>query len=47
VRLTFVSKQPVADDRGILIASHEVLNQQGELVMALMTRTVMARAVAG
>jgi hypothetical protein len=45
VRLTFVSKQPVADDRGILIASHEVLNQQGELVMALMTRTVMARVV--
>lgn len=43
VRLTFVSKQPVSEERGILIASHEVLNQDGELVMALMTRTVMAR----
>jgi hypothetical protein len=43
VRLTFQSKQPVAEDRGILIAGHEVLNQSGELVMALMTRTVMAR----
>ncbi|MGE0829781.1 MAG: acyl dehydratase [Hyphomonadaceae bacterium] len=45
MRLEFVSKQPVAPDRGILIASHEVLNQNGELVMALMTRTVMARHV--
>ncbi len=44
VRLTFVSKQPVSGERGIVIASHEVLNQDGELVMALMTRTVMARA---
>lgn len=43
VRLTFVSKQPVSADRGILIASHEVLDQTGEMVMALMTRTVMAR----
>jgi hypothetical protein len=43
VRLTFVSKQPVSDDRGILIASHDVLDQAGEMVMALMTRTVMAR----
>lgn len=43
MRVTFVSKQPVTDSRGILIASHEVVNQNGELVMALMTRTVMAR----
>lgn len=43
VRLTFVGKQPMSDDRGILIASHDVLNQHGELVMGLMTRTVMAR----
>jgi hypothetical protein len=44
VRLEFVSKQPVADDRGIVVTQHEVLNQHGELVMALMTRTVVARA---
>jgi len=43
VRLEFLSKQPVADDRGIVITQHEVTNQKGELVMALMTRTVMAR----
>lgn len=44
VRLTFVSKEKTSADRGILIASHEVLNQHGELVMALITRTVMKRA---
>jgi hypothetical protein len=43
VRLTFMSKQPIGDDRGILITQHDVLNQSGELVMSLMTRTVMAR----
>lgn len=43
VRLTFVSKQQLGDDRGILIAEHDVLNQHGELVMSLMTRTLMAR----
>ncbi len=43
LKVTFVGKQPVNDARGILIASHEVVNQNGELVMALMTRTVMAR----
>lgn len=43
VRLTFLSKQTIADDRGILIAQHDMLNQNGELVMSLMTRTLMAR----
>jgi hypothetical protein len=43
VRLTFMAKDAVSQDRGILIANHEVLNQHGELVMALMTRTVMGR----
>jgi len=46
LRVTFVGKQPVNEARGILISSHEVVNQHGELVMALMTRTVMARAPA-
>lgn len=44
VRLTFMSKQPIGDDRGILITQHDLLNQNGELVMSLMTRTVVARA---
>jgi hypothetical protein len=43
VRMEFVAKEPLSAERGILIAQHEVLNQDGELVMALMTRTVMAR----
>jgi hypothetical protein len=43
VRLTFMAKDAVSQDRGILIANHEVLNQHGELIMALMTRTVMGR----
>ncbi|MDX2233857.1 MAG: hypothetical protein NW200_05110 [Hyphomonadaceae bacterium] len=43
VRLTFMSKQVIGDDRGILIAQHDVLNQAGELVMSLMTRTVVRR----
>ena len=43
IRLTFVSKQPIGEDRGILIAQHDVLNQAGELVMSLMTRTMVGR----
>jgi hypothetical protein len=43
VRLEFVSKQAVAEDRGIVVTQHEILNQHGELVMALMTRAVVAR----
>jgi acyl dehydratase len=46
LKVTFVGKQPVNEARGILIASHELVNQNGELVMALMTRTVMARTLA-
>jgi hypothetical protein len=43
VRMEFVAKEPVNDERGILIAQHEVLNQDGELVMALITRIALAR----
>jgi acyl dehydratase len=43
MRLTFMSKQPIDDTRGIMIAQHDVLNQGGELVMTLMSRTVIAR----
>lgn len=43
MKITFMSKQPINDSRGILITQHDVLNQAGELVMTLMTRTVMAR----
>ncbi|MDZ4775288.1 MAG: acyl dehydratase [Alphaproteobacteria bacterium] len=43
MKITFMSKQPINENRGILITQHDVLNQSGELVMTLMTRTVMAR----
>ena len=43
MKITFMSKQPINDTRGILITQHDVLNQSGELVMTLMTRTVMSR----
>lgn len=43
MRLTFMSKQPINESRGIMIAQHDVLNQTGELVMTLMSRTVIAR----
>lgn len=43
MKITFMSKQPINDSRGILITQHDVLNQAGELVMTLMTRTVMGR----
>lgn len=44
VRLSFVSKQPIGDDRGIFIAQHDVTNQTGELVMSVMTRTMVGRS---
>jgi hypothetical protein len=43
VRLTFMAKEPTHADRGILVTQHDVLNPTGELVMALLTRTVIAR----
>lgn len=43
VRLTMTAKQLTGEDKGILFAQHEVLNQAGKLVLSLMTRTVLAR----
>lgn len=43
VRLTFMAKEPTHANRGILVTQHDVVNQTGELVMALLTRTVIAR----
>lgn len=44
VRLTMTAKQNVSDDRGFLFAQHEVLEQNGELVLSLMTRTLLSRS---
>lgn len=43
MRLTFLSKTEIDDERGMVLAQHEVLDQTGALVMTLMTRTSMAR----
>ncbi len=43
VKLTFLTKEPVNDQRGIIIVNHDVLNQNGDLVMSLLTRSVYAR----
>jgi acyl dehydratase len=46
VRLTFMSRDDLAADRGMIVVQHDVLNQHGELVMSLLTRTVMAKKAA-
>jgi len=43
LRMTMTAKDATAPDRGILFAQHELLNQRSELVLSLMTRTLLAR----
>lgn len=43
-RMSFVGKDDIGPDRGILIAMHEVTREDGTLVMSVMTRTVLAKA---
>lgn len=43
VRLSMTGKESTAADRGLLFAQHEVTNQRGDLVLSLMTRTILAR----
>lgn len=43
-RMTFVGKDDIGPDRGILVAMHEVTRQDDTLVMSVMTRTVLAKA---
>lgn len=43
VRLTIKAKHMLTDQRGMLFAQHEILNQDGALVLSLMTRTELAR----
>ena len=46
VRLTLMTKDEVGHDRGIIVTQHDVLNQDGELVMSLLTRTVLGKRAA-
>jgi acyl dehydratase len=41
VKLCFVAKDDVAIDHGLLIAQHDVMNQEGELIFSIMTRTLI------
>lgn len=43
VRLTIKAKQIVNESLGMLFAQHEVLNQNGGLILSLMTRTELSR----
>lgn len=43
VRITFLTKDPIDSTKGVVITQHDVLNQHGELVMALLTRTAIER----
>ena len=42
-RMTVMAKDPVGDDKGIVIASHDLLDEAGRLVFSCLTRSVFAR----
>lgn len=42
-RMTVMGKDPVGDDKGIVIAQHDLLDEGGRLVFSCLTRTVFAR----
>lgn len=41
-RMTILAKESARPEGGVVTAQHEVLNQDGELVMSLMSRAVVA-----
>lgn len=42
-RMTVMAKDPVGDDKGIVIAQHDVLDEAGRLVFSCLTRSVFSR----
>ena len=42
-RLTVMGKDPVGDSRGIIIAQHDLLDEDGRLVFSCLTRSIFAR----
>ncbi len=42
-RMTVLAKDPVGDDKGIVIAQHDVLDEAGRLVFSCLTRSVFLR----
>ena len=41
-RMTVLGKDPVGDDKGIVIAQHDLLDEAGRLVFSCLTRSVFA-----
>ena len=42
-RMTVMAKDPVGDDKGIVIAQHDLLDEAGRLVFSCLTRSVFRR----
>ena len=42
-RMTILGKDPVGDDKGIVIAQHDLLDEAGRLVFSCLTRSVFRR----
>ena len=42
-RMTVMGKDPVGDDKGIVIAQHDLLDEAGRLVFSCLTRGVFVR----
>ena len=43
LRMTVMAKDPVGDDKGIVIAQHDLLDEAGRLVFSCLTRSVFSR----
>lgn len=42
-RMTVMGKDPVGDQKGVVIAQHDLLDEAGRLVFACLTRALLAR----
>ena len=42
-RMTVMAKDPVGDDKGLVFAQHDLLDEAGRLVFSCLTRSVFAR----
>ncbi len=43
-RMTVFAKDPVGDDKGVIIAQHDLLDEAGRLVFSCLTRSIFARS---
>jgi len=43
-RMTIFAKDPVGEDKGVVIAQHDLLDEGGRLVFSCLTRSVFSRA---